>query len=356
MAQSIQGIMNALDSIPSGLDGKERTQVTEALRRTLARLQTPLERSWEMMLVHPLVYAACQTGIDLGLWEAWRSAGGGQRSLAELIKMCSKDCDPNLLRRLLRLLVIGNVVEETGPDTFESTVFSLAMGEKSLATTLQFGPHHLLPAALEIPSHLAQIAYQEPTTTDNTAYTKMGSNSEKLPFFARSRERPEYGESFIAVMSSATTWKQNWTEYFDTSTLVDEAIIENGKTTPILVDVGGNIGLDLTRFLEKYPNVPTGSLVLQDASDVIALAKVDPRIRAMSHDFFTPQPILGSRIYFLHAVLHDWSEPQALQILNNLVPAFKRGYSKLLITDIVIPPKGASTFQAAVDVLMMTVC
>jgi hypothetical protein len=183
----------------------------------------------------------------------------------------------------------------------------------------------------------------------------MGSNSEKLPFFVRSRERPEYGESFIAVMSSATTWKQNWTEYFDTLTLVDEAIIENGKTTPILVDVGGNIGLDLTRFLEKYPNVPTGSLVLQDASDVIALAKVDPRIRAMSHDFFTPQPILGSRIYFLHAVLHDWSEPQALQILNNLVPAFKRGYSKLLITDIVIPPKGASTFQAAVDVLMMTV-
>jgi hypothetical protein len=103
MAQSIQGIMNALDSIPSGLDGKERTQVTEALRRTLARLQTPLERSWEMMLVHPLVYAACQTGIDLGLWEAWRSAGGGQRSLAELIKMCSKDCDPNLLR--IKLLI-----------------------------------------------------------------------------------------------------------------------------------------------------------------------------------------------------------------------------------------------------------
>ncbi|KAJ7368108.1 S-adenosyl-L-methionine-dependent methyltransferase [Mycena albidolilacea] len=354
MAQSIQKIISALDSIPAELDGKERTQVTEALRRTLARLQTPFERSWEMMLLHPLVYAACQTGIDLDLWKGWYASGGGQKSLAEVVKMCSKDCDPNLLRRLLRLLVIGNVVEETGPDTFEATVFSLAMGEKSLAMTLEFGTHHLLQAALEIPSHLAQTAYQEPTTADNTAYTKMGSNPEKLAFFARCRERPEYGESFIAVMSNTTAWKQNWTEYFDTSTLVDEAVIENGKTTPILVDVGGNIGLDITRFLEKHPNVPTGSLVLQDTSDTIAMAKVDPRIRAMAHDFFQPQPILGSRIYYLHAILHDWADSQALQIISNLVPAFKRGYSKLLITDIVIPPKGAGTFQATIDVLMMT--
>ncbi|KAJ7904330.1 S-adenosyl-L-methionine-dependent methyltransferase, partial [Mycena olivaceomarginata] len=267
--------------------------------------------------------------------------------------MCSKECDPNLLRRLLRLLVIGNVVEERGPDVFESTVFSLAMGEPSCALMLQFGTRHLLPMALEISSHLSQTGYQDPTNVEDTAYTKMGSNSENLAFFARCREQPECREGFVAYMSNTTAWKQNWTDFFDTSTLVDEAVIENGKTTPILVDVGGNTGVDTTRFLERHPNVPTGSLVLQDTSDTIAMAKVDPRIRAMAHDFFQPQPILGSRIYFLHTILHDWADSQALQILNNLVPAFKRGYSKLLIADVVIPPKGASTFQAVVDVLMM---
>ncbi|KAF8211438.1 putative O-methyltransferase [Mycena galopus ATCC 62051] len=353
MAKSVQEIVDALNSISPVLTAAEHTQITEALRHTLDRLQTPLERTWEMFMYQPLVYAACQTGTDIGLWEAWRSAGGGQKSLVELVELCKKNCDPNLLRRLMRFLAIRDVVEEMGPDTFQSTPFSLAMGERSVALALQFGLQHSIPGALGISSHLARTGYQEPTDAENTSYTNMASNPEKLGFFARCRVRPDYQECFAAAMSAATLWKQDWTDYFDTSTLVDEAVIENGATTPILVDVGGNIGIDVTRFLAKHPDVPTGSLVIQDSEDVISMAKVDPKIRPMAHDFFKPQPILGSRIYFMHAVLHDWADAQALEILRNLASVFKRGYSKLLITDIVIPPQGASTFQAGIDLLMM---
>ncbi|KAF8211317.1 S-adenosyl-L-methionine-dependent methyltransferase [Mycena galopus ATCC 62051] len=328
-------------------------QITEALRRTLDRLQTPFERAWEMITFQPLVFAACQTGIDIGLWVGWRSAGGGPKSLVELVEVCEKECDPNLIRRLMRLLVVGNVVEETGLDTFKSTAFSLAMGERSLALTLQSGTHHWLPMALELPSHLTQIGFKESTDAGDTVYINMRSNPERLPFFARCRGKPEYQESFVALMANLTTWKQNWTDYFDTSTLVDETVIANGEKSPIFVDVGGNIGVDVTRFLNKHPDVPAGSLVLQDTEDVIAMAKVDSRVRVMAHNFFTPQPLRGSRIYFMHAVLHDWSDPEALDILGNLAPAFKRGYSKLLIADIVIPPRGASVYQAAIDLLLM---
>ncbi|KAF8211345.1 hypothetical protein K438DRAFT_1752127 [Mycena galopus ATCC 62051] len=88
----------------------------------------------------------------------------------------------------------------------------------------------------------------------------------------------------------AALWKQDWTDsYFDTSTLVDEANIENGATTPIFVDVGGNIGVDVTHFLAKHPDVPTGSLVLQNVGDVISLVKVDPKIR------FGPWPMISLR-------------------------------------------------------------
>jgi len=130
-------------------------------------------------------------------------------------------------------------------------------------------------------------------------------------------------------MSNLTLWKQNWTDYFDTSALVDETVIERGKETPILVDVGGSIGVDVIRFLEERSDVQTGSLVLQDTGDVIVMAKVDPRISTMTHDFFKPQPILHSRIYFLHSVLHDWADPQAVQILRGR-NCFTLRVSKLL--------------------------
>lgn len=62
---------------------------------------------------------------------------------------------------------------------------------------------------------------------------------------------------------------------------------------------------------------------------------------------------IGSRAYFLRGVFHDWAYEPSLQILQNIVPAMKKGYSKLLVCDVVIPPKGASVYQAGMDLNMM---
>lgn len=55
----------------------------------------------------------------------------------------------------------------------------------------------------------------------------------------------------------------------------------------------------------------------------------------------------------MHAVLHDWPDQKVLDIFNHLKPAMKKGYSKLLVCDIVIPPTGASIAQTVMDVNMM---
>ena len=52
-------------------------------------------------------------------------------------------------------------------------------------------------------------------------------------------------------------------------------------------------------------------------------------------------------------MFHDWSDKEAIQILENLAPAMKRGYSRLLICDVALPAKGASGIQAGMDVAMM---
>lgn len=56
----------------------------------------------------------------------------------------------------------------------------------------------------------------------------------------------------------------------------------------------------------------------------------------------------------MHAVLHDWADDKAKQILENIKDAMTRGYSKLFIYEVVLPPTGASISQTIMDVNMMS--
>lgn len=62
----------------------------------------------------------------------------------------------------------------------------------------------------------------------------------------------------------------------------------------------------------------------------------------------------GCRAYFLHAVLHDWPDAEARQILRNLRHAMTPGYSRLLVCEMVLPRTGASVSQAVMDMQMMS--
>jgi hypothetical protein len=95
-------------------------------------------------------------------------------------------------------------------------------------------------------------------------------------------------------MEAWTSWKTPWTKVYDTTRLLDNAKLEDGS--PLVVDVGGNTGIDISHVLAKHPETPIGALVLQDLPEIIANAKVDEKITAMAHDFFLPQPVKGERI------------------------------------------------------------
>lgn len=56
----------------------------------------------------------------------------------------------------------------------------------------------------------------------------------------------------------------------------------------------------------------------------------------------------------MHAVLHDWPDDKAKQLLVKTKDAMVKGYSKLFIYDIVLPPTRASISQATMDVEMMS--
>ncbi|KAL4788957.1 O-methyltransferase-domain-containing protein [Aspergillus venezuelensis] len=348
-------IIAALDEVqPQAFGDNEvgRLQVRAAARRLLARVETPYERAWSFCYEPPVVFAALQTFIDVGLWKSWTAAGGGEKSIGELVQITSPTVDTNLLRRFFKLLAAFNVVEETGADKFKPTRFSYAIGDEStkVRASLQASTNQYIAAGHNLPRYLANTSYKEPADAFSNNHSDY--DPDNLTFFGRLQRSPSCYEAFTGHMEAWTAWKTPWTKIYDTSSLLKGADLDNGA--PFVVDVGGNTGIDISRVLAKHPNLPAGSLVLQDLPEIIAKAQVDQKVTTMVHDFFTPQPIRGAQVYFMHAVLHDWPDDKANQLLVNTRNAMTKGYSKLIVYDIVLPAMGASISQTTMDVNMMT--
>ena len=56
----------------------------------------------------------------------------------------------------------------------------------------------------------------------------------------------------------------------------------------------------------------------------------------------------------MHSVLHDWPDDVCVRILEQIVSAMARGYSKLLINENVIPDRSADREATGLDMMMMT--
>lgn len=76
-------------------------------------------------------------------------------------------------------------------------------------------------------------------------------------------------------------------------------------------------------------------------------------MHGQEYDFFEPQPTTGARAYYLGMILHDWPDKAAAQILAHVKTAMRKGYSKLLISDIVVSDTGATSSETSFDIQMM---
>lgn len=85
--------------------------------------------------------------------------------------------------------------------------------------------------------------------------------------------------------------------------------------------------------------------VVQDLQSVVGPAKsaiptdLASRVQFMAHDFLTEQPVQGADVYFFRWILHNWSDKYSIKILQNLIPALKKG-AMIVINDNVLPEPG----------------
>lgn len=65
--------------------------------------------------------------------------------------------------------------------------------------------------------------------------------------------------------------------------------------------------------------------------------------------------VLGAGAYFFHVVLHDWPDPEAIEILRNTALAMERGYSRILLQETVVSTAHPHPRATASDLTMMMI-
>lgn len=168
---------------------------------------------------------------------------------------------------------------------------------------------------------------------------------------------PEHTEQLAHMsghMTAKTIGMKRWFSVVDLAAIfgLPDQLDPNAA---LMVDIGGSVGHDILAFENAHEGRFPGKLVLEDLPLVVSTAALpsSSSIEVVAHDFFTPQPVQGAKAYYLHMVLHDWPDDKCREILLNIIPALKKGYSKILINDAVIPAKGAGWQETGIDLIMM---
>ncbi|KAI9872149.1 MAG: hypothetical protein M1830_002022 [Pleopsidium flavum] len=200
--------------------------------------------------------------------------------------------------------------------------------------------------------YLAKTGYKMPQSGKDCPF-QYGHHT-PLTYFEWLNANPLCGKRFMSHMAGFRRGQTSWVkpDFYP----VEERLVKGmnkDKDAVLLVDVGGAEGFDIEEFRSQHPQAP-GRYIVQDQSEILNRITKTPTFEPMVHDFFTPQPIIGARAYFMRMILHDWSDEKAREILSNLKSAMTPGYSKILINEMVIPDKGAHWVSTALDMFMMT--
>ncbi|KAI5464462.1 S-adenosyl-L-methionine-dependent methyltransferase [Mariannaea sp. PMI_226] len=337
------------------LDSKDegsRQATIAAAAAIIQELENPGEQLARIGWGEPSRTAALRTAFELGLLEKLSQEPQSSRQLATGTK-----AEPELVARVLKHLAANGIIRETDKDQYVSTPFSESTNDPAIKGGLIYSFEGMIPTFQGLPEFLAKTDYRVPIDGNNGP-VQYGLKTDK-PFFGFLQENARLGSAFNNFMAGYAKARPRWVDFYPVKDRLG-SLIEPGNTEsgPLLVDVGGGLGHELSGLHKKYPDLP-GQLVLQDLPSVIEEANASGRlpgaIKAVAHDFFQPQPAeyRGAGAYFMRLILHDWPDAECAAILSHLRDAMVKGHSRILINETVLRDVGAPWQQTSLDWTMM---
>jgi hypothetical protein len=116
---------------------------------------------------------------------------------------------------------------------------------------------------------------------------------------------------------------------------------------PVVADIGGGIGAQLSSILDAHPSCRG---ILFDQPAVVAGAP-DSRIERVGGDFFKDVPVQANA-YVMRWVLHDWSDEESVVLLKN-VRSVTVPEARPMVVESVIPETPEFDMGKWMDVNMM---
>ncbi|KAK4206968.1 hypothetical protein QBC37DRAFT_105079 [Rhypophila decipiens] len=325
--------------VPATLDEYTRHNLMTSLHDSAEELETPYDTLLRLMNASRQL-ALVKLGIDLGIFESL-SASKAPLSSAQLAEPTG--AEPELVNRITRYLVANRFVAEVGPDSFTARKSTHTLADKRIASPLRFFHAVSTPSFHALPDHLRENGYRNETPGSSALRKGLGASKGLFPWL---KQNPDVAADFQSLMGVP---KQG--NGLDCVPL-DESISSSHHGDTVLVDIGGNTGQQASRLVMQYPEL-AGRVVVQDREETIANAQSVKGVQLQAHDFFQPQPVKGAKYYYLRAILHNWSDEDAVKILSSITPALEAG-SQVLIDEVVLPETGAHVWPAGLDLQMLT--
>lgn len=260
--------------------------------------------------------------------------------------------DESVIARCMRLICIQGIACEPAPDRYSHDAKSLAFIEghsKHLFNTLL---DHIDPF-LKSPEYFRTHNSAALRDVRHAPYS-YGHGRDGIAYYDVISEKQERLEAFNGTLALINETLPIL-GMFPFSSLKAQVEVEPHR--PFIVDVGGGIGEVLKEIQKEAPAGFGAQMILQERPDVLRSLDDEaiPHITKMEHDFFTPQPVKDAHVYLLRRVLHDFYEPECVQIVRHVASAMAPD-SRLLIGDFVLPEKthlGDDTFLYWMDFAMM---
>ncbi|KAK4215756.1 S-adenosyl-L-methionine-dependent methyltransferase [Rhypophila decipiens] len=294
--------------------------------------------------------------VRLNLANAIPLTGNSQVTFSHLAASTSPSIPEKQIRKIIRHAVAQRVFTEPYPGVVShSAASALLATDPDLAGWIHWLVSDCWPAAYRALDAMARWPdSEEPHHTGfalahyhDGNFTNPDNNISLFDFLPRDPARASrfaagmrlYAKRpGVQVRYSVEGWLDGWKWLLTSSS-------SSGKERAKVVDIGGSHGQFAQLLAQTCPNLIQQIIVQDiDAATISRASSSLPeslakQVTYMTHDFFKPQPVPHARVYFFRYCFHNWSDKYAVQMLNALKGAMKKGYSYVVINDVVIPSK-----------------
>ncbi|KAF9254800.1 S-adenosyl-L-methionine-dependent methyltransferase [Marasmius fiardii PR-910] len=251
-------------------------------------------------------------------------------TLSSIVKI-----DPEKLNTIMRVLATRHCFYEVQEDVYRNNRLSLMLhSSQSSAAFVDLLTLEGQQAALSLQKYLDDPAYRESKDPVSTVFAYSAKDHGFTgSWYEWSRKNPSRRTVMVKSMPSMNN-------VMGTLSVMNVFPWQNFQT---ICDVGSGGGGFAWPLLRQFPNV---QVTMFDLPETLEMAKatsrnedlkVSERAHFVAGDFFEELPVRDYDIYYLRNIIHNWSDGDAVKILQTVRRAMGSS-SKVLIHDYVMQP------------------